>query len=150
MGDVAQGGASRGAAMAPYVYQPTVATHRFAGELQLGRPVGSGGWITAQVGARAFTSSDLAPVAIYGGLQFGWQFRFGLTASASVLTNQPIGSGTGVSNISGAGVTRYVGFAVDLSYWFTPRWAITAGIGGAFVAESNAAALPILFGFEHR
>lgn len=79
----------------------------------------------------------------------GYTFPFGLRASASVHTHQPVGAVV-FTNATGAGQTRYLGFAVDVSYWFTPHWSITAGIGGVALAESNAGALPILLGFERR
>jgi hypothetical protein len=131
----------------PFTYVPTVETGLLDGELQLGRGIGRG-WITAHAGFRWFSRSGLDPV-VFGGVQGGYTFAFGLQVSLSVQTHQPIGAVT-VTNATGAGQTRYVGFGLDLSYWVTPHWSVTAGVGGVLLAESNAATLPILIGFEHR
>jgi hypothetical protein len=139
------GGVIRGAA---WEYRPTVETHAFVGELQLGRSLGRIGWITSFVGVRYLTRPGLEP-SLQAGLQGGVRFDFGLMLAASVLTNVPLHGFTD-SNVSGAGNTRYVGWGLDVSYWFTPRWSVSAGVGGAVLAESNAGALPVLLGFEHR
>lgn len=132
----------------PFEYTPTIEMHRLEAELQLGRGLWRGGWVSAQAGFRWWVREGVGP-AVYGGVQVGHQFGFGLTVSGTVLAHQPLNAVT-ITNIPGTGQTRYVGFAIDLSYWFTPRWSITAGIGGAPFAQSNAAAIPILVGFEHR
>lgn len=129
-------------------YAPAAETHRFDLEGQWGRSVGRRGWVTGNVGVRAFTAAGFGP-ALYGTVQFGWAFSTGITTSVSMQTHQPLVS-VDATNVSGASATRYVGFAADVSYWFTRRWAVTAGIGGVLMAQANAAALPILFGIEHR
>lgn len=133
---------------APWEYRPTVETHAFHGELQFGRGLGRIGWITAFVGAKYLTRPSLQPV-LQAGVQGGARFDFGLMVAVSVLTSVPF-QGFAESNVSGAGNTRYIGWGLDLSYWFTPRWSVSAGVGGAIIADANAGALPILLGFEHR
>lgn len=146
VGDASLGGGVIGGA--PWEYRPTVETHGFHGELQLGRGLGRIGWITAFAGAKYLTGASLHPV-FQAGIQGGARFDFGLMVAVSVLTNVPFQSFP-ESNVTGAGNTRYVGWGVDLSYRFTPRWSISAGVGGAIVADANLGALPILLGFEHR
>lgn len=133
---------------AAWRYTPTVESHQFTGELQWGRGLGRVGWITGFVGARYNTAPSLRAV-FSAGVQAGARFDFGLLVAASVLTSVPFASFT-ESDVSGAGNTRFVGWGVDVSYAVTPRWALTAGVGGAFLAEGNAAALPFLLGVEHR
>lgn len=130
-----------------YAYVPAVETGLLDAEFQFGRGIGRG-WITAHAGFRWFSRTGLDPV-VFGGVQGGYTFGFGLQVSLSAQTNQPVGPVV-VTHVTGAGQTRYVGFALDLSYWFTAHWAVTAGVGGVVLAESNAATLPVLLGFEHR
>lgn len=130
-----------------YDYLPALETHHLDAEVQLGRGVGRG-WVTARTGVRWYSREGLDP-AVYAGLQGGWTFSFGLQVALSVLTHQPLGAVT-VTNVTGVGQTRYVGFAADVSYWFTPHWAVTAGVGGVVFAQSNAGAVPLLLGIEHR
>lgn len=130
-----------------YTYLPAVETHHLDAEVQLGRGIGRG-WVSARAGARWYSREGFDP-AIFGGIQGGYSFAFGLTVSAGVHTHQPVGA-VRFTNVTGVSQTRYVGFAVDLSYWFTRHWAVTAGVGGVALAQSNAGALPFLFGFEHR
>ncbi len=131
-----------------WFYAPAAETHRFDLELQWGHGVGRGGWLTGNLGARAFTASGFGP-ALYGTVQFGWSWSTGITASFSVQAHQPLVT-VEATNVSGVSATRYVGFSADVSYWFTRHWAVTAGIGGAPLAQANAAAVPIVLGFEHR
>jgi len=131
-----------------WLYAPAAETHRFDLEGQWGRGVGRRGWITGNLGVRAYTATGFGP-ALYGTVQFGWAFASGITTSVSVQAHQPLVS-VDLTNVSGVSATRFVGFAADVSYWFTRRWAVTAGIGGALMAQSNAAALPIVLGIEHR
>jgi len=131
-----------------WTYAPAAETHRGELEVQFGRGVGSRGWITGNVGGRVFSAADFGP-ALYGSVQFGWAFLSGFTVSATVQAHQPLVAVT-ATNVSGVSATRYVGFAVDVSYWLNPHWALNAGFGGAFAAQANAAAAPIVIGFEHR
>ncbi|MFO0625822.1 MAG: hypothetical protein U0325_09425 [Polyangiales bacterium] len=145
-GDRALGaGVVRGAA---WVYRPTVETQAFVGELQFGHGLGRLGWITSYVGVRSPTRPGLE-ASVHAGVQGGVRFGFGLMLAASVLTNVPLHGFTD-SNVSGAGNTRYVGWALDVAYAITPRWSLSVGVGGALLAASNAGALPVLVGFEHR
>jgi hypothetical protein len=131
-----------------WIYAPAAETHRGELELQFGRGVGARGWITGNLGGRVFSAAGFGP-ALYGSVQFGWAFASGFTLATTVQAHQPLVA-VEASNVSGVGATRYVGFAVDVSYWLNPHWALTAGFGGAFAAQANAAAAPILLGFEHR
>lgn len=130
-----------------HVWLPALETGSLDAELQLGRGLGRA-WVTARAGFRWYSRTGLDP-AVFAGVQGGDAFSFGLQVAASVLTHQPIGA-VREPVATGAGQTRYVGFAVDVSYWITPHWSVTAGVGGVLLAESNAGALPILVGFEHR
>jgi hypothetical protein len=130
-----------------YTYTPAIETHMLTADVQLGRGIGRG-WITAHVGARWYSREGI-DAALVAGLQGGYSFAFGLQVALSITSQLPFGVVT-TTNVTGVGQTRYAGFALDLSYWFTPHWAITAGIGGAPFAWSNAGAMPLLLGIEHR
>ncbi|MBI5512955.1 MAG: hypothetical protein HY909_04260 [Deltaproteobacteria bacterium] len=143
------GGDNLGDPATPAVaYRPTVSTLAGDLELQLGRGVGSGGWLSGNAGLRAFTRSGLDP-AVYGSAQFGWHFPVGFQFAVTVSTLQPLGAVT-ATNIPGTGQTRYVGLGVDLSWWFSPRWAVTVGAATVLMAQSNAATVPLSVGIEHR
>jgi hypothetical protein len=139
--------ASGSAGGEPFVYAPVVETHRVDGLVSVGYGL-PWGWTTAQAGAR-WSSDDGIDPALMGLAQLGVDFDFGLTAAAYVAAYEPLGE-VEVANASGAGQTRYVGFGIDVSYWFDYHWAVNVGIASAFLAESNAAAAPINVGFEHR
>jgi hypothetical protein len=129
-------------------YRPTVSTLQGDLEVQLGRGVGNGGWMTGNVGVRGFSRTGLDPT-VYGAVQFGWRFGFGLQFALTVNTWQPLGA-VRESNIPGTGQTRYVGLGLDLSWWLSPRWAVTVGAASVLMAQSNAATAPFLVGLEHR
>lgn len=120
-----------------FVYVPTASTARFDAELQAGLALGAWGWVTAAAGARFYTR-DAIDHALYGSLQFGVQTSFGLQLMATATTQQPLGHVV-ATNAAGAGQTRYVSYGLDASFWFTRRWAVTAGFAGALLVESNAA-----------
>lgn len=130
-----------------YTYTPAVETHHLDGDVQIGRGIGRG-WVTARAGLRWYSREGFDP-AVFAGISGGYTFAFGLQLSAGVHTHQPFGDVV-VTNVTGVSQTRYLGFAVDASFWFTPHWAVTVGVGGVALAQSNAGALPFLVGFEHR
>jgi hypothetical protein len=130
----------------PFFYQPTVRTERVDAELQVGTGF-DGGWLSASAGARWYSRGGLDPALIATG-QVGLLFD-DVTASLYASAHQPFGDVT-VTNISGAGQTRFIGFGSDISCWIDETWAVTFGFGGALAVESNAATPSLTLGFEHR
>ena len=141
--DILDGGGSP----AGVVYVPVVETHHVDGEVQLGTGWGRH-WVTSHAGFRFLTASQLDHV-LYGMAQYGYAFENGVTFDVHVSLNYPLGFVT-LTNVSGAGQTRYVGFGFGLSYALSDQWALLAGIDGAAYAASNAATPALVLGFEHR
>ena len=134
-----------------WFWQPVVPTFQAEGELQLGRGF-SWGWVSAAAGGRWTSSSEL-PESILGLLAAGGSYkRLGLSLSLS--TVQPLTPITDDEripvNVSGAGATRYIGFEPGLSVRLTERLSLTTSIGGAMMAQSNAATPAFNLGIEHR
>jgi hypothetical protein len=129
-----------------WFYAPTVETHMADAELQLGYGF-SWGWASLSAGGRWYSAEGLDP-ALYGALQVGFQLPAGFVFDLQMLLHSPLGEVT-VNNVSGAGQTRYTGFALGLSWWFDEQWGINLGASGAG-AEANAAAIPFTLGVEHR
>lgn len=127
---------------------PVVGTAHFDFELQAGTAFSWGGWLSASAGTTLYTNAALAP-SLTGFLQAGWATRFGLVADLHLNFAHAVRPDA-VTNVLGAGNTRYTGFGLALAYWFTPRFALSAGLEGVLYARSNAATPSILFGFELR
>lgn len=133
---------------APIRLSPVVGTAHFDLELQAGTGFSWGGWLSASAGSVLYTNPDLAP-SLTGFLQLGWATRFGLVADLHLNLAHAVRPDE-LTNVLGAGNTRYAGFGLALAYWFTPRFALSAGLEGVFYARSNAATPSILLGFELR
>ena len=127
-----------------YFYVPAVNTHRFSGALEIGQPW-SWGWLVATLGGRTYSNDDLQPT-LTGFLQLGYNGgAWTLDGHANVsYQTDPIE----VSNISGAGQTRYVGVGIGMSYWLTQTLAVNLGLAGAPYFRANAAAPVVLTGIE--
>ncbi|MCA9564882.1 MAG: hypothetical protein KC561_15400 [Myxococcales bacterium] len=126
-------------------YSATESTHRV--DLEVGAGWGLGwGWLSTRIGARYLSEFD--PV-LFGGAQFGVNTDVGFIASIFADFHEPLAS-LQRSNFSGAGETRYIGYGADFSYWFSPHFAISAGVAGAFLVESNASTPNLSLGFEFR
>lgn len=132
-----------------WVYVPTVETHRFDAEVQLGAGLPAGLWLSAAAGLRAHTRDALDP-AVIGLAQLGWSSSFGLVAELHGTLYEPLGDVEPPFNVAGTGQTRYVGLGLGLSYWFHPSWAVSLGADSAPFAVANAAAAPLTLGIEHR
>jgi len=126
---------------------PTFSTHSASGEVQVGYGF-SRYWVRASAGMRLFSLSGLDP-AITSGFQFGASMPAGFVADLHLGLNQPLGELTQV-NVAGAGQSAYLGVGVAVSWWFLPQWGVMVGADGAAFAKSNAGALVLLLGLEHR
>ncbi|MBA2664933.1 MAG: hypothetical protein H0U74_21775 [Bradymonadaceae bacterium] len=128
-------------------FQPTVSTQMGSAELQMGYGF-SPAWVRTSAGARWY-SSDQIDLAIFGGFQVGVSLPHGFVADVHFLLNRPIGEVT-VTNVAGAGQSSYLGIGAAVSWWFLPRWGVTLGADSAAFARSNAGALVVGLGIEHR
>lgn len=129
-----------------FTYAPGFSHHRFDGEVQAGLGLPAGLWLSVAAGMQAFAGADLDP-AVTGLAQLGWAGPWGLVVEMHFTLHHPLGTLT-ENQISGTGATRYVGNGLGLSWWFSPHVALTGGIDGAFLAESNAAAASTTIGVE--
>jgi hypothetical protein len=132
----------------PFVIQPVVGSALFDVELQQGVALPAHLWLTASLGTRLFSNFDLSP-AITGFLQFGWDPEFGLVLDLHANFFHSVDD-IEVINVLGAGNTRYLGFGLGISYWFTDHFALFIGGEGVAYAESNAATPSLMVGFELR
>lgn len=129
------------------VYAPTVENHRFELQLQMGhgfRIRETGAWFTASLGARANTDYRSALTAF---AQVGvqpWRFTFDL----HVGVYEPFGGEIVLTNVSGAGNTRYLGVGIGIAFAITDHIGLTFGAEGVLYASSNAATPAYLFGIE--
>ena len=129
------------------VYQPTVENHRVEAQLQMGhgfRIRETGAWFTASLGARANSSYRSALTAF---AQVGvqpWRFTFDL----HVGLYEPFGGSIAITNVSGAGNTRYLGMGIGIAFAITDNVGLTLGAEGVLYASSNAATPSYLFGIE--
>lgn len=131
-----------------FFWQPTVSSHRFDAELQLGIGLPWGLWFSGSAGGRAFAGVDQDPaLRVFG--QLGWQPLDWLVAEVHVDAWLPAGAVT-VDALAGTGQTRYVGQGLSLSLWFTPTLALRVARDGARGVRSNAAAPVYAVGVEAR
>lgn len=131
----------------PYFYAPTVETQSFSGELQAGHPL-SFGWLAVSAGVRGFTADGLDP-AIIGFGQLGWNVASNMTLDLHLNLHEVLGD-VEVNNVAGAGQTRYLGWGLGYSWWFTDAVALAVGFEGVAYAQSNAATPSLIFGIESR
>jgi hypothetical protein len=131
----------------PWFYAPTIAGHGVDGELQLGKGL-SFGWWTAAVGARHRTASEIG-TALTATAQLGIALSDTVNLSIDLSMEEPLDE-VEVTNVSGAGRTRFFGNGLAVSWWVTERMGLTTGFGGAFYASSNAASPALSFGIELR
>lgn len=128
-------------------YQPAVENHRVEVQLQMGhgfRVRETGAWFTASLGTRANSDYSSALTAF---AQVGFQpWRF--TLDFHVGLYEPFGDTIRVTNISGAGNTRYLGAGIGVAFALTENIGLTFGAEGVLYASSNAATPSWLFGIE--
>jgi hypothetical protein len=106
------------------------------------------GWLTGGPGIRWLSGDGLDPVAL-GYLGVGAWVIPELSVDLSGQIYWPLGDVV-ETNVSGAGQTRFIGLTLQASFWVVPEWSLTAGIGTAPLAESNAAVAALTLGFEQR
>ncbi len=138
--------AERGAART-FAYRPVLETHLYGVAVAAGYGL-SWGWASVSAGVTGYTRDSIDTAADLSA-QVGWKSDFGFVASLAVDYHQPFGD-VRASNVSGAGQTRYLGLNVGASYALTEHLAVTIGVGGAALAESNAATPALSLGFELR
>ena len=130
-----------------YTYVPTVQTQSYTGELQVGQPL-SFGWLAVSAGVRGFSREGLDP-AIIGFGQLGWNMNDTMTLDMHLNLHEVLGD-VEVTNVAGAGQTRYLGIGFGYSWWFSKSVAFNAAFEGVAYAESNAATPSLNVGFEYR
>lgn len=135
-----------------WFFAPTTSTHRLQAELQAGYGFGFGkgynGWLAAHAGFR-YNSRPSLGSAVLGLLQFGVNMPFGLVLDLHFNLYLPLEPIT-TYNISGAGNTRYIGYGLTASYWFTKFAAVTLAVEGVVLAWANAATPAVMLGFEFK
>ena len=134
------------------IYQPTVETHFGELSVGLGRSFALGRWpayLAAALGARLSSADSIDPVLL-AELKVGATFWERLALDLHFSTYEPFFQPVELTNTSGAGQTRYLGFGLTISYWFIRRLAVFFNLDGVFYAESAAAAPSLAFGLETR
>ncbi len=132
-----------------WTYQPTLEGHRGDAEVQAGLGLPFGLWATASAGGRVTSTAGVDPAILASG-QLGWSSPVGVVIDAHLVAYEPLGRVESPANVAGTGQTRYLGYGFGASWWFSPSWAVTIGADSALYADANAAALPVIIGFEHR
>lgn len=126
---------------------PVVGTAFGAAQASLLWPL-SFGWLSIEAGVQAHSSSALS-TALFAASQFGW--RPGAIELSLQLQGWNALSGTGANdgpvNVLGSGNTRYIGFDLDVAWWFG-AWGPFLGVGGALYAEHNAATPSLRAGIQ--
>ncbi len=130
-----------------YVVRPTIQQHLGRGHLTAGFAADIF-WFKAGAGAVFSSGEDIDP-ALEGLLSLGLTTSFGLGVALSSVLHMPIHKPEFI-DVTGVGNTRYLGVELSLSYWFSDHFAISAGLGTAPFAESNAAAPALSLGVEIR
>lgn len=108
----------------------------------------SWGWIAARAGVEAYGAPELSPAG-FGSAQVGWRTGSPLELSAQVQlwhateVDPPV-------NVLGSGNTRYLGFNLDATWWFTGGLGVLAGVGGVVYATHNAATPSLRVGVQIR
>lgn len=128
-------------------YSPTVSGQGGHGELQLGKGTGFGWW-TASAGG-SYLSADGVGASLTAGTQIGWKLSEAVYLPLTLSLVEPLDE-VRTTNVAGAGRTRYLGFSLDVSWWFHERIAVTTGFAGVVYAASNAATPSLNFGIEAR
>lgn len=129
-------------------YRPALENHAAQLQLQLGRGLGTWGWISAYAGFQLNSAASMDH-AVTGFAQLGATPWAWLTVDLHVTTYQPIGEVTSI-NVSGVGQTRYVGIGIGITGWLSDDVGLHAGADGAFLAYSNAATPSLMLGVELR
>ncbi len=130
-----------------FEYEPTVAGHRFTGELQAGAGLPWGFWVALSGGWTQLVVNETDPAFTAFG-QLGVS-RWGVVLEGHVAAHLPTGDVTR-NDVAGTRQTRYVGRGFSVSYWFVESFAMSFGRDGVFLVESNLRSAPYLFGIEHR
>lgn len=123
------------AAGSPVSYRPAVQNHFGVGELQAGYDLGWG-WMVGSAGFQ-FNSADTVDPAITGFAQLGVKLTDAWLVDAHAGVYQPVEEVT-VTNVSGVGQTRYIGFGLGVSWWMSESIGLSAGVDGAAATQSNA------------
>ncbi len=131
----------------PYAYIPTVESHTADGELQIGMGT-SWGWVTGSFGARFYSRERIDPTLL-GNFQIGTRVGSSVVLDFHVFMHEPLGD-VEVTEITGAGQTRYLGLGFGGSWWFVEDWGVNLGLDGVVYAASNAATPSIMLGLEHK
>jgi len=130
------------------IYAPAVQNHRGELQLQVGTGLRRGGWITASLGAR-LSSNAAIDHALTAYWQYGHPFeRWTIEVHAALY--EPFGADVEVTNISGVGQTRYLGFGLSTTIWMVPTVGLYLGFDGVVYATSNAATPALYLGVEVR
>lgn len=132
---------------AEFLYIPTVETHAAGGELQAGYGF-DWGWAVASTGLR-WHSNDVIDSAVIAFAQVGMNATDTIKLDVHAALYEPLGD-VAVTNVSGAGQTRYLGAGLGASWWLLDDVGLALGLEGAPYAESNAGAASITLGVEWR
>jgi hypothetical protein len=130
-----------------YLVRPTFEQHLGKAELSLGASVGMM-WFRGAAGAVMSSAADIDP-ALHARLTAGVSTDFGLGASLTGTLHAPTRTPR-VVDVLGLGNTRYLGVDLGLSWWVGEHVGVTAGLGLAPSAVSNAATPAISLGLEIR
>jgi hypothetical protein len=130
-----------------FLVVPTVGSFFGGGALVFDVPL-SFGWLKANGGSRLFTADALS-TAFFAGAEFGWQTSLGLVLKVDLSWYHSLDLPEPI-NVLGSGNTRYLGFGMELSYWFVESVSVQLGLGGAFFARHNAATPSINAGVAFR
>lgn len=141
--DVVGQGVSEGQ---PWFYQPTVETHQVDGEVQLGYGLPFG-WVRLTGGIRGFSRNFLDP-AVIASAQLGYSSG-DFVADVHFNLFEQLGD-VELTNVSGAGETRYLGIGLTFAYWFSKQWGVGLTPEGVLYARGNAATPSLMLSLEHR
>ncbi len=128
-----------------YHYTPVVGTWEGGAEIQVGYGF-SRYWTQGRLGMNIYSNSSISP-AITAHFQFGANLRPDLQLNFRSFTLWPI-EDVVETNVSGAGQTRYISVGFGLSWWFQKNLAISVGVDGARLEESNASTPTPTLGIE--
>lgn len=130
-----------------FVFRPAFEQHLGRGHLFAGYAVDNF-WFKTGAGA-VFSSSEEIDPAVEALLSIGLNTSFGLDVALHGVLHLPTHRPRFI-DVTGVGNTRYLGVDLTVSYWFSDHFAVSAGLGTAPFAESNAAAPALSLGVEIR
>jgi len=134
------------------VYQPAVENH--FGELQvelgLGFSLGRApAFFTASLGSRLNSAAGVDHLLL-AATQIGATFFEQLVIDLHFGLHEPFFQAVELTNTSGAGQTRFLGFGMTFSWWFIDALAVFFNFDGVLYAKSNAATPAFTLGLETR